>query len=39
MIILHTVADVVGAQTIAVSNWGVREGYLIHLLEQAKSHA
>ena len=38
MVILRAVADAVGAQTIIVSDWGVREGYLMHLLEQERNH-
>ncbi|MCL2818199.1 MAG: hypothetical protein FWD41_00475 [Actinomycetia bacterium] len=34
MIILRTITKVVGAKTFVTSDWGVREGYLIHLIEQ-----
>jgi exopolyphosphatase/guanosine-5'-triphosphate,3'-diphosphate pyrophosphatase len=39
MIILHAIIESVGAASIGVSSWGVREGYLLYQLEQEAARA
>jgi len=34
LIILCTIAVLIEADTVAISDWGVREGYLLHILER-----
>ncbi|MCL2492066.1 MAG: phosphatase [Coriobacteriia bacterium] len=38
MVILQTIAGVVSAHKIVISNWGVREGYLIHMMGKGEDN-